>query len=359
MTMTSRERVLAVLNHTEPDRVPIDYSANPGIDQKLKEHFKIDPNDDEALHQALGTDFRGIWIPYTGPRLHDEVPGKNVNPEWGDQLVYIEHGTGGYWEHTDFPLRDADEETVANWPMPSPDDYDYSLVPEYCKKYADKAIYIGDPGLGDIMNASGFLFSPEAVYMNTLIQDPAWSLFVDRRLEIQIEVARRRIEAAKGRIDFLWIGEDLGTQTGPIISLDVFRTAIRPRLQQLIDMAKSVDLPVMIHSCGSSSWAFDDFIEMGINAVDTLQPEATNMSPQYLKENYGDKLAFHGCISTAGPVSFGKPEEVEQEVRATLDIMMPGGGYCLSPTHALQDNSPVENVLCLYETARTYGKYTT
>jgi uroporphyrinogen decarboxylase len=357
MTMTSRERVMTTLNLAEPDRVPIDYNGNPGIDHNLKDHFGLTPNDDEGLHQALGTDFRGIWIPYTGARLHEEIPGKKVDPEWGDQMVYIEHGTGGYWEHTDFPLREADEETAANWPMPSPDDYDYSVVKEYCKQYKDKAIYIGDPGLGDILNSSGFLFSPEAVYMNALIQDPAWSLFVDRKIDIQLEVARRRIEAAKGRIDFLWIGEDLGTQTGALISLDVFRSAIRPRLQKLIDMAKSFDLPVMIHSCGSSSWAFDDFIEMGINAVDTLQPEATDMSPQYLKNHYGAKLAFHGCISTAGPVSFGTPENVETEVKATLDIMMPGGGYCLSPTHALQDNSPVENVLRLYETAKTAGRY--
>ncbi|MFW6302998.1 MAG: uroporphyrinogen decarboxylase family protein [Candidatus Sumerlaeota bacterium] len=357
MTMNSRERVLTTFDLAEPDRVPIDYMANPAIDLKLKDHYGLAASDDEGLHQALGTDFRGIWIPYTGPRLHPEIPDRKVDPEWGVRRTYIEHGAGGYWECCDFPLRDADEETVADWPMPSPDDYDYSLVPEFCKQYEDKAIYVGDPGLGDILNSSGTLFSPEAVYMNALIQDPAWSLYADRKVDIQLEHARRRIEAADGRVDFMWIGEDLGTQNGPLISLDVFRASIRPRLQKFVDLAKSFDLPVMIHSCGSSSWAFGDFIEMGINGVDTLQPEATNMSPAYLKQNFGDKLAFHGCISTAGPLSFGTPEEVEAEVRATLEIMKPGGGYCLAPTHSIQDNSPLENVLRLYEVARNAGKY--
>ncbi len=113
----------------------------------------------------------------------------------------------------------------------------------------------------------------------------------------------------------------------------------------------------MIHSCGSSSWAFDDFIEMGIDVVDTLQPEAQDMAPPYLKDHYGDRLAFHGCISTAGPVAYGTVADVVACVRDTLAVMMPGGGYALAPTHQLQDNSPTENVVAMYEAGRTYGAY--
>jgi uroporphyrinogen-III decarboxylase len=96
---------------------------------------------------------------------------------------------------------------------------------------------------------------------------------------------------------------------------------------------------------------------MGITAVDTLQPEAANMSPRYLKERFGGRLAFHGCISTAGPVANGSVADVVEDVRQTLEIMMPGGGYCLAPTHQLQDNSPTENVVAMYRAAREYGKY--
>jgi uroporphyrinogen decarboxylase len=88
-----------------------------------------------------------------------------------------------------------------------------------------------------------------------------------------------------------------------------------------------------------------------------LQPEAAKMSPAYLKKTFGDRLAFHGCISTAGPVSFGTVADVVADCRKTLEIMMPGGGYCFSPTHSLQDNSPTENVVAMYETAHKFGVY--
>ena len=126
-----------------------------------------------------------------------------------------------------------------------------------------------------------------------------------------------------------------------------------------VDIAKAYDIPCMIHSCGSSSWAFDDFLEMGVAVVDTLQPEARDMAPAYLKQRWGDRLAFHGMISTAGPVAHGTVEEVVKTVRETLAVMMPGGGYCLAPTHLLQDNSPTENVVAMYEAARRFGVYGT
>jgi uroporphyrinogen decarboxylase len=81
------------------------------------------------------------------------------------------------------------------------------------------------------------------------------------------------------------------------------------------------------------------------------------MAPAYLKQRYGDRLAFHGMISTAGPVAYGTVADVVRNCRETLDIMMPGGGYAFAPTHALQDNSPTENVVAMYETGRKYGQY--
>jgi uroporphyrinogen decarboxylase len=114
---------------------------------------------------------------------------------------------------------------------------------------------------------------------------------------------------------------------------------------------------VMMHTCGSSSWAYEDFIEMGIHAVDTLQPEAADMSPEHLKRTFGGRLAFHGCISTAGVLAYGSVDDVVDDVRKTLEIMMPGGGYCLAPTHMIQDNTPTENAVAMYEAAHRFGVY--
>jgi len=355
--MSSRERVQAFFARVSSDRVPINYCANPGIDARLKAAFGLAPTDHEGLLQVLGVDFRGIHVPYTGPRLHPEMPGRNVCPQFGIHTRHVEHGTGAYEDFCDFPLRDATEEDIAAWPMPNPDHYDYSIVEPMCKTYDQYALYVGGAGLGDIINSSGMIRSVEQVMMDIITENPAWQLYVDRRLDVTLEVARRILETAKGRVDFLWMGEDLGTQHAPLISLDMYRRVIRPRHQRVIDLAKSFGLPVMIHTCGSSSWAYEDFIEMGVDAVDTLQPEATNMSPEYLKKTFGGRLSFHGCISTAGPVSFGNVEDVTADCRRILEIMMPGGGYAFAPTHALQDNSPTENVIAMYQAAHTYGWY--
>jgi uroporphyrinogen decarboxylase len=182
-------------------------------------------------------------------------------------------------------------------------------------------------------------------------------MLIDRKVEHELEVTRRTLEAARGRIDFMWLGEDLGTQIAPLISLELYRRHLRPRHQRYVDLAKEHDLPVMVHTCGSSSWVYEDFIDMGVDAVDTLQPEARDMSPEHLKERFGGRLSFHGCISTAGPVAYGSTEDTVRYCRRTLEVMMPEGGYCFAPTHQLQDNSPTENVVAMYETARTYGRY--
>ena len=353
--MASKERVLTAFALQEPDRVPINYLTNAGIDRRLKEHFGLDHDDDEGLRQVLGVDFRGVGAPYVGPKLHKDVPGRQVGI-WGIHRRWIEHETGGYWDYCDFPLKDATEEQVAAWPMPSPDDFDYSGVLEACQRYERYGVFAAT-GYGDIINGNGMLRTMEEVLVDLVTDNPAGLLLADRRMGIQFEITRRVIEASKGGIDFLWLGEDLGTQISPLISMGLFRRHIRPRYQKFVDLAKAYDLPVMMHSCGSSSWAYDDYVEMGITVVDTLQPEAKDMAPEYLKARFGGRLAFHGCISTAGPVAYGSVQEVIDNCRETLTVMMPGGGYCFAPTHALQDNSPTENVVAMYEAAHEYGRY--
>ncbi len=355
--MTAKERVLITLACREADRVPINYSANAGIDARLKTYYGLHADDDEGLRRVLGVDFRGVGPRYTGPRLHAELPGRHVDPLWGWHTRWVEHETGGYWDYCDFPLREAGEEAIDAWPMPSPDHYDYGAAAEACARQAEYAVYAGGAGLACIINTMGFLCGMAQVLIALADDDPAMLRLTDRYLDIEFEVTRRTLEAARGGVDFVWIGEDLGSQQAPLLSLGLFRRHIRPRHQRFIDLARAHDLPVMIHTCGSSSWAYEDYIAMGVRAVDTLQPEALNMSPAFLKARFGGRLAFHGCISTAGPVAYGTVDEVTAYCRETLEIMMPGGGYCFAPTHSLQDNSPTENVVAMYEAAHRYGRY--
>lgn len=352
-----RERVVRALYREPVDRVPIDYLANAGIDRRLKDYFKLAPHSDEALLQALQVDFRELNLPYIGRPLHQRKQSRRVDEQWGIVCRWVEHEHGGYWDYCDFPLQDLKHEQVESWPMPSPDDYDYKALREQARTWKDLALYFGNPGLGDILNTTGMWCSMESVYVALAEENEAWLRLVDRRLAIQLEQMERSLESLKGRIDFIWMGEDLGTQIGPLISKEMFRRVIRPRHQKFIDLATVYNVPVMMHSCGSSSWAFDDFIEMGIIAVDTLQPEAILMKPAYLKAKYGDKLAFHGGFSTAGSVVSGTEEAVLKELETLLGVMMEGGGYLFSPTHLLQDNSSLENVLAVYQALPKVGRY--
>jgi uroporphyrinogen decarboxylase len=355
-SMTSRDRVLTAFSHQEPDRVPIDYLANPGIDARVKRHYHLQEQDDEGLRQALGVDFFEIVPEYVGPKLHAELPDRLVDI-WGVRRKWIEHEKGGYWDFCDFPLKEADLEEVERWPMPSPDAYDYGRIPSQCREKRHYALLVGNPGAADMINSTGMLRSMERVMMDLAVEDEACLRYFDRKNASQLEVLYRALEAARGEIDILWLGEDLGSQRGPLISLQAYRKILRPRHQRFVDLGKHFGIPVMMHSCGSSIWVYEDFLEMGITIIDTLQPEAKDMAPAQLKSRFGDRLSFHGCISTAGPVASGTVDETTRNARETLEIMMPGGGYAFSPTHMLQDNSPTENVVALYEAAHRYGRY--
>lgn len=352
-----KDRVRAFFARGHADRVPINYLYNPGIDRRLKERLGLAANDWEGLHLALDVDFRSVYAgSYQGPPLHSPIPDRQIDM-WGARTRWIEHESGGYWDFCDFPLRDATQDDIERWPMPDPDRFDYSGVAALCRRFADYGLLIGNPGIGDCLNTSGMVRSAEQVLLDLGERNPALLRLIDRRTAVQLRILERVLELAQGAIDGMWLGEDLGSQVGPLISLRTYREVIAPRHQRFIDLAKAYGVPVMIHCCGSSSWAFDDFARMGISAVDTLQPEARKMEPAYLKATYGDRLAFHGGWSTAGKVVSGTVAEAEADARAILDAYMPGGGYAFSPTHQLQDNTPPENVLACYAVARDHGRY--
>ena len=172
--MTSRERVLETFANGEADRVPINFQSNAGLLKRLYTYFGLKEGDKEGLLKSLGVDFRGFRLPYIGKKLFTEQKeGIVINSVTGVHSRWIEHESGGYWDYCDFPLKDAGENEVENWPMPSPADFDYSKVHEICEKYKDYALYFGDPGWGDIMNSAGFLFGMERVYTGIALEDKA------------------------------------------------------------------------------------------------------------------------------------------------------------------------------------------
>lgn len=356
-TMSAKERVLRTFAFQETDRVPIDYMANPGVHERFCRSLGIDPKDSEALHRALGVDYRGCGARFVGENRFPVRKDRMTDPVYGFNMRWVANSSGGYWDFCDFPLQGADEETIAGFHVPSLEDFSVEGLREELKPFADRAVYIGSAGMADIINSTGRVMGMEDTLVNLMTEDEATLTYVGRMVDMELGILEMALEEAGDLIDFMWIGEDLGTQRAPMISLEMYRRVLRPFHQKYIDLAKAYGKPVMVHTCGSSSWVYEDFLEMGVSAVDTLQPEAADMDPRYLKERFGGRLSFHGCISTVGPLAYGSPEEVERTVRETLEIMMPGGGYQLAPTHMVQDNTPVENLIAMYQAAHTYGRY--
>lgn len=353
-TMTSRERVLRTFDHAPVDRLAIDYSANPTIHGKFAAALGCPTADYEAVLEALGVDFRGIGVRYCGPNLFEPMPGRATDPVYGHRTRWVENESGGYHDFCDFPLQDAEPEEIAAFPVPDADDFDYEPVTDLLKRWGGYALYAGSPGYADIINATGRVMGMEQTLIHLLLEEEATLTYIRRQCDMELGILERILDRAGGRIDFLFFGEDLGTQHTPLISPELYRRVLKPFHKRYADLAKAFGIPVMVHSCGSSSWAFEDFIDIGVRAVDTLQPEAANMSPSYLKAKFGGRLAFHGGISTAGALVTGTPDDVRTMVFETAKLFSRGSGYFLAPTHMIQDNTPVENILAMYQAAHDF-----
>ncbi len=344
--MTSKERVLTSLSWQETDRVPLMIYTTPEIGERLTAHFAP-----VGYHEALEIDFRGVgprWRGRTRPS-HDGVH----YDIWGAGYRRVEHGSGGaYEEAVVLPLADIKTmDDVERYPWPSPDDYDYSVIPEQCERVKDYAVCLGGAGDPDIVNGVSRGRGMAQVLMDIALRDEVGLAVIDRRVDFCYEVLRRGLEAADGRVDILCLGEDCGNQNGRMVSPRDFDEVFRPRLQRFYDLAHEFGAKAMMHSCGDTHDIMPTFIEMGLDVLDAMQPEPPGMVPERIRAACRGKLAFCGLISTQKTLPFGTVEDCRAEARHRLDVIAPGGGYILSPAHCIQPDTPTENVLAVYEEA--------
>jgi uroporphyrinogen decarboxylase len=138
----------------------------------------------------------------------------------------------------------------------------------------------------------------------------------------------------------------------------LFRRFMLPHLRRLVTLGHEYGLKVMMHCCGGFAPLIPLMIEIGLDGLQALQPSARDMEPSMLKAEFGDRILMNGCIDTQHVLIEGTPGLAREKARQVMDVMKPGGGYVCSPSHDyLLPETPLENVLALYETIREYGSY--
>lgn len=359
--MKSKERVLAAIEHAEPDRVPIDFSAEPEVLEKLYSHFgHCDYN---RLLEELNVDLRYIHPRevvyekdyYVGPEVKVLADGTWYDI-WGVGRSPVAYKAGVYQQMVFSPLEGVVSVNKAEeHPWPDPDWYDCSRVPEQCARYQEYALVGG--GWGAVFGDTSRILGMEH-FMASLIEAPEVVKAVIRQVEeFYLEVDVRLFEAARGMLDIYYFGNDFGTQQNLLMSETMIRDFFGPSLRNLIGQAKGYGLKVMFHSCGSVRAIIPFLIELGVDILDPIQVGAEGMSPLGLKADFGERIAFHGGVDTQGVLPFGSSEEVRRAVKDLLEIMKPGGGFILAPSQELQPDVPMENILAMYEAAIQYGRY--
>jgi uroporphyrinogen decarboxylase len=354
--MTSRERVLAVFAGELPDRVPAWMGASPEFREKARK--RAGAATDEELSLYVGDDFRRVHARYAGPpHLSPDSsfthPGAVARTPFG--VERIGHGFGQPVSH---PLAAA--RTVADierFPWPDPAWMDVSRVREDALAWGGRFAVLGgdwSPFFHDAIDLLGMEH-----FMVMLVENPAVVDVLLRHLvDHYFRTSLRIFEAAADVIDVFFIGNDFGTQIGPVVGEAAFRRFFQPHLARLAGLGHDFGLKVMLHCCGGFFPLIPALIESGIDALQALQPDARDMAPAKLKAAFGGRVVFNGSIDTHHWLIEGTPELVKRKTREVLEVMMPGGGYIASPSHDyLLPETNVENVFALYETVREFGRY--
>lgn len=341
--MTSKERVRAVFNGEIPDRIPMWCGASPEFMEKAKKELGV--STEEEVLERFHDDFRRVYSRYVGPD-------RNGKSDFGVER----HGIG-YGQPVSHPLQDASLEEIHGYTWPSPDWYDVTHIREEALAYQEEyAIMCGEwsPIFHDAIDLLGM----ESMMILMYEEPEKVHAVLQHITDFYYEITKRTLESAADVIDIFFMGNDLGSQTGPLMSAEMFEEFLAPQIKRLTDLAHSYNVFTMMHCCGSFYQLIPSLIQAGVDALQSLQPATPEMQAESLKKSFGGDIIINGCIDSVNVLINGTKEETESYTRHVIEVMKPGGGFILSPSHDyLLEETPVENVLTMYDIGLEEGKY--
>jgi len=344
----------------QTDRVPINYMAESGIDRRLKAFYGV--SSERELLDVLGADFYFIsardisqnetFMPiYRGPKL-DYTETERTCPLGIRFLRKVRDSKFGADEALTGPLRNAkSEQDILSHSWPKASWFDVDALREECTQFSDKVIIGGfwSAILGDSYRMHGF----ENFLLNLSMNPRLIRTLVRRVTDFYLELNERAFSALKGKLDIFFFGNDFGSQNGLLFSRQMWEDVFYQPYRELATLAHSYGLKVMSHSCGGISEILDLLIDAGIEILDPVQTTAAGMDTEGLKARFGGKIVFHGAIDTQHVLPRGSVEDVRRHVEETIRVLGRHGGYVMTSCNSMQNDTPVQNIDTMYETART------
>jgi uroporphyrinogen decarboxylase len=346
--MSPRERVLAAFAHQQPDQVPRWCGASPEFLAKARRQLNLP--DTEGVLVRFGDDFRRVFARYAGP----EFP---LSPGATSRTVFgVERAGHGYGQPLSHPLAHATLARVHDYPWPDPEWQDVSQIRAdalTCNR--QYAMLGGDwsPFWHDAIDLLGM----ENLYFKMYDEPELVDAVLAHMVDYYVAVSQRIFDAAADALDVFFIGNDFGSQNGPLLSPAQFDRFMLPHLARLIDLGHAYGLKVQLHCCGGFEPLIPAMIAAGLDGLHALQPCCRGMDLAALKANYGRQILFNGAIDSQHVLIAGTPESVRRRTLEVLRIMAPGGGYVAGASHDyILEETPVENVLAMFDAAAEYGE---
>ncbi len=340
--------MLAAFERREPDRVPVWCGASEEFWAKAKRELDLD---DEALRVRFGDDFRRVFPAYGGP----EFPlseGAVYRTEFGVERLGM-----GYGQPMTHPLEDATLAEIHGYPWPDPAWTDVSEIKAQAEVYRGKYAILGGawaPFWHDAIDLLGM----ENLFIKMFSEPEFVDAVMTYLLDYYAAVSERIFDAAADAIDISFMGNDYGSQAGPLLGPDLFERFVLPHQKRLFDIGHAYGLKVQLHCCGGFAPLIPSLIEAGVDALHAVQPDCHGMDLRELKAEFGDQVVFSGGIDSHHVLIDGTPETVREKTREVLEIMMPGGGYVGGASHdTILEETPVENAVAMFDAIREFGRY--
>lgn len=313
---------------------------------------------EESLLRYLDIDTRSV-----GEILHpmDSQFEMLSEEEYIDEWGIRRHFDGTYWNTVSHPLEGAEVEDLDTFRFPNPDSIDMAQLEQITAEAkalweAGEYVICAEHPVYGVFELGCWLCGFEDFLVKLLTDELFVRKLFDRILDYQRGIITRYYGALGPYIHYTSSGDDFATQENLFMDPACFQRLVKPYLKERIAFTKQYTKAAFLHhSCGNVYSLIPDLIDCGVEILNPIQPCAPTMQPEKLKQDFGDRIVFHGGCDTQRLLPFGKEETIREGVRQLIGAMHRNGGYVFAAAHNLQDDVPPENILHMFQAARAYG----